>query len=503
MNATKTRLLMSFVVFVAVWCILLHSGLYFNHLYMLDGDVFWHLRAGQWIVAHGQLPGVDSFSANVQGHPWLSHYWLTEVLFYYLNTHFGLAGIFTVTIAVVALTVSMMMFVLQGSIVTRLALLLSFFSFSLIKVHLIPRPHIMALPLLFLWVVGLLHAREQHRSPSLYLLLPYILLANLHGVESISAFFIAAAFALEALIYSRAEAQHTYAHILRTWGGFLLLTFAVSILCTPQGGLTWDLFIHFFTDKRSNEVNEWAPVSIGSVPIFAIWFFGLLFLGLRSRLSIPLYRLLLLLGIMYLAVRHIYFATYFALLGSLLVVKPLQRSFSPRWDVDNEWMSKRFAALLFLAVSLGGGAYTFYLLHHLPRTLYQLPMAPDKAVDKLEQAGVHDRIFNYDGFGGYLIYRSIRPYIDTRFELYSLPAIKEYGCVSLGGIFLMDFLQQHAIEWVLFPPDALVTSTLETMPQEWKMVYHDSSAVLFHRITQSSYSGAQKNIKRVAQCPQN
>ncbi|HUO55167.1 MAG TPA: hypothetical protein VMU18_10515, partial [Rhodoblastus sp.] len=46
-----------------------------------DGDTFWHLAAGQWILAHHQVPTTDVFSFSAPGVPWSAHEWLTEVLF--------------------------------------------------------------------------------------------------------------------------------------------------------------------------------------------------------------------------------------------------------------------------------------------------------------------------------------------------------------------------------------------------------------------------------------
>ena len=44
-----------------------------------DGDTWWHLAAGQWILAHQQVPHVDPFSYTMRGHPWQAHEWLSEV----------------------------------------------------------------------------------------------------------------------------------------------------------------------------------------------------------------------------------------------------------------------------------------------------------------------------------------------------------------------------------------------------------------------------------------
>src|ERR1700758_1231186 len=47
-----------------------------------DPDLWWHLRTGQWIVETRHIPHIDPFSFTREGEPWVSHEWLSEVIFY-------------------------------------------------------------------------------------------------------------------------------------------------------------------------------------------------------------------------------------------------------------------------------------------------------------------------------------------------------------------------------------------------------------------------------------
>ena len=51
-----------------------------------DPDLWWHLRTGQWIVETGHVPHSDPFSFTRAGHAWVSHEWLSEVVFYELSS---------------------------------------------------------------------------------------------------------------------------------------------------------------------------------------------------------------------------------------------------------------------------------------------------------------------------------------------------------------------------------------------------------------------------------
>ena len=45
-----------------------------------DGDTYWHLATGDWILNHRAIPTTDPFSYTFAGAPWQAHEWLSEVL---------------------------------------------------------------------------------------------------------------------------------------------------------------------------------------------------------------------------------------------------------------------------------------------------------------------------------------------------------------------------------------------------------------------------------------
>ncbi|MFN8542112.1 MAG: hypothetical protein U0232_32135 [Thermomicrobiales bacterium] len=57
-----------------------------------DPDYWWHLRTGQLILETGQLPRTDPFSFTSGGAPWVTHEWLTEVIFALIDRQFGYVG---------------------------------------------------------------------------------------------------------------------------------------------------------------------------------------------------------------------------------------------------------------------------------------------------------------------------------------------------------------------------------------------------------------------------
>ena len=46
----------------------------------VEGDVWWHVAAGERILSTGHLPTADPYSFTVYGNPWMAYEWLGEVV---------------------------------------------------------------------------------------------------------------------------------------------------------------------------------------------------------------------------------------------------------------------------------------------------------------------------------------------------------------------------------------------------------------------------------------
>ncbi|HLF56147.1 MAG TPA: hypothetical protein VI942_04800, partial [Thermoanaerobaculia bacterium] len=69
---------------------------------IFDGDIFWHLAAGRWIVEHGAVPRLDPFRFGAERLPWVDHEWLFQVVAFGLERAVGLDGLIVVRAAALA-----------------------------------------------------------------------------------------------------------------------------------------------------------------------------------------------------------------------------------------------------------------------------------------------------------------------------------------------------------------------------------------------------------------
>src|SRR5271165_5841398 len=47
--------------------------------FLVDPDMWWHLKVGETILATHRFPTTDPYSFTVHGQPWLAYEWLGEV----------------------------------------------------------------------------------------------------------------------------------------------------------------------------------------------------------------------------------------------------------------------------------------------------------------------------------------------------------------------------------------------------------------------------------------
>jgi hypothetical protein len=151
---------------------------------LVDPDIWWHLRAGQWIVEHGTLPATDPFSQYGvdSGKPWVAYSWLFEVLVYELHRTLGFPGLFLFR-AVMTLLVVLALHRLaakRASNFAAAALLTGVAVLGLLPM-LTERPWLFTLLFGALTLDVVLDLREGRTGPMTWLLPPlYALWANLH-----------------------------------------------------------------------------------------------------------------------------------------------------------------------------------------------------------------------------------------------------------------------------------------------------------------------------------
>jgi len=453
-----------------------------------DGDTSWHIATGRWIFEHGGVPTHDPFSHSMPGAVWTAHEWLAELILFAAHQ----AGGWTVVVAVAALafaaTIALLTRELLRSLEPIYAIVFAALAVVMAASHVLARPHVLAMPLLMLWAIGLVRASEQGRAPSWWLLPVMCVWANMHGGFTLG-IALAFAFALEAMLAARQEQR--LAPAARSWGLFLALALG-SALVTPHGvqgiAYTWEIFFeHSYALER---IGEWQSPDFHTLQPLELWLLGGLALVLHQGLRLPPVRLVLLLVLLHLSLKHIRSIELVGLLGPLLVAAP----FAAQWRERRQGRRQLESADRFfqqLAQPAGRGAVLAgaLLLIALPLWLSQSrplqppeKLAPFLALRAVEQANIKGPVLNSYGSGGYLIFSGIPVFIDGRADMYREELLRQYGeAMELRRSDSLDkVLAQYRITWTLLEADMPAVALLDRMP-EWRRLYADKSVVVHAR----------------------
>jgi hypothetical protein len=163
--------------------IFIFSAMHGTQTLLGDGDTGWHIRTGQWILSHGQVPHQDIFSYTKSGQPWFAWEWLWDVVFGFLSARWGLAAVVIGSVLAISLTSALLFrLTLRKSGNPLIAITVSFLAMAGSSIHFLARPHLFTLLFTVIFYSILERVREQRKTRLLWWLPPLtILWTNLHG----------------------------------------------------------------------------------------------------------------------------------------------------------------------------------------------------------------------------------------------------------------------------------------------------------------------------------
>lgn len=449
-----------------------------------DGDLYWHLRTGHWILDHSAVPTVDIFSYPMAGQPWVTHEWLAAVFLDLAHEALGWAGVSVLTAAALGLTLSQIASFLRPRIDPPYVLAGLALAFSLLMPHYLARPHALAMPVGVHWVQRLITASEEGKPPPFSLLAWMVLWANLHGGFLLGLGFLLV-LAIEAILDAPDGAPR--AVLAKRWTIFAAMAVLASLI-TPNG-LTG--FLHPFhllgLQSLPMFIGEWKSASFAAFTPLEGLILLVILIGFRSDLRLPWVRLLLLLALFHFALKHARNGELLGLYAPLLLATPLARNLESRLHPHplsrffqqlppslDGWHRVSIGILVLLMISLAAIAEV--------RPAFP-PPGFETAVKIARKEGlVHRRVFNHYDFGGYLIFSQIPVFIDGRTDLYGDAFLERYArAVGVRHIDQLEaVLRDYDIGWTLLRPSDPATVLLDHLPG-WQRHYANDVAVIHVR----------------------
>lgn len=467
---------------------------YINQKVLNDPDIWWHMRAGEWILQNHHIPHVDPFSSTTLGRPWVEYCWAFDIGAYCLVRRFDLVGIIwfqtlmrlALTAALFTLVRSLMPQFWRAFALTAVAVLAMVWSLP-------PRPGAFSVLFFLVELYVLVWARRRANPRLLWLLPPLFLVwANIH-VEFVNGLFMLGIFCLEPLldrfILPSPESRTPFDQFHRQLC-FVGVASFLAILVNPYGpGLLtnvlrlasdtkiYDYVIEFHA-MYFRTPNDWAVLALLMLACFALG---------RSRPFRPAWAVLLAWAA-WMGFRSVREAWLIAILSAVIIAKfQEQRAQSRESDqagepVSSLSLSLRVAVavtvLLVLVAGASVGALTSKAL--LDKVGAAFPVG---AVNYIHRNHLQGPILNDFTWGGFLIYAvpEIPPSMDGRTNVHTQDEILSAWSLWKADPGWDKRPELQSAKLVLSNHTWPLASALRNDPR-FRVVYEDRTAVLFEAV---------------------
>jgi len=460
---------------------------------VLDPDFGWHIKTGQLILERG-IPYQDWYSYTMSNFPWVNHEWLLDIAMYKIYSSFGMHFLMIVFLSLYLLSFFVFIKPKQDFFSFFIPIVLGYLA-TLYFLGL--RPQLLGI-LLIAILIRIIDEFLENSSKIIYFLpLIFLLWVNIHASFFAGLVILTIIIFLEIFkkykIISFAKARLSQKRLsqkilkkFKFWQHFnaldffqniyvkesslekiktLIVILVISFLATLINPYFYRIYEEIFRTTGDNflrfNIIEWLPLFMAGFKPFIYFYMGffaaLLFLYYKK---IELNKIILSIFFLVLSLTSIRYTLLFVIvsLPILINVMPIfkkEMSFSKNYNLFNKFF--KWVFIIFLILILAIFIYGFYDFYSgmMGNKFY-----PQNALPFIRAIPLEDRIFNYYGWGGYLILNipERKYFIDGRMPSWRLPAQADQGDKFAFGDYIKitkaenDFetlLQKYDIKYVL------------------------------------------------------
>lgn len=478
--------LLAWVGLVFIFAALPLANIRYNKL--ADPDIWWHMRAGEWIVQNHSVPHTDPFSASTLGRPWVDYCWGFDVGSYWVVTHFDLVSILWFE-TLMRLAVTALLFSLARTLTPTFWKAVALTGTAMLAMIWVlpPRPGAISV-LLFLAEIHILVSAQRKSNPRLLWILPglFLLWANIH-IEFVTGLFLLGVICLEPLMDKIIEIAGGPRYPIDPMHRERWYTFGASLLATFVNPYGLKLFYNAFQYARDTKIydiivefhamhfrtlNDWSVLLLTMLACFALG---------RSRRLRPAW--VVLLGwsawMGFRSLREVWLVT---ILSVVMIANPREEEDVTSEKPARSSLSMRLAVAVAVALILVGGAVAWSI-----SSQRMLRQAADKfplgAVNYIHKNHLQGPLLNELSWGGFLIYAlpEIPVAMDGRTNVHTQNEIVHALPLWNGepGWQQRPELQQANV--VISDPSWPLAVLLRSDPR-FRLVYQDKTAVLFQAV---------------------
>ena len=450
-----------------------------------DPDLWWHLKTGQFIWNHHQIPTTDHFSFTAASQAWIPHEWLAQLAIFTAWRIGGNTGLMLALCAVAsAILIAGYALCAAYSRNAKVAFLGALIIFVFATSGFSIRPQLLGY-LLLIVELGIFHIGRSRSAKWFFALVPlFALWVNVHG-----SFFMGLVVAgvVYACSFFQSEAGALLADSWRpTQRKILGTALVLSVLATflNPGGIRQVLYpLDTMLRQPINlaSIEEWHPLALNSqLRVCLLAILGSIFLLMVLRKAeIYLDELILLALGLWLAGSHERLVFVFGILAAPI----LSRMLAGLWD---DYIPERDRILPNALLLVLAGVAIVAAFPNAKNIAGQIEAQnPVKALEYLRAHPISGNMLNEYQFGGYLIWAAPEHpvFIDGRADLYEWAGVLgQYTAWSGLQADPRTLLDKYRINLCLLSAQSPMVHAMALLPA-WKQVYADSNAVLLQRIT--------------------
>jgi hypothetical protein len=461
-----------------------------------DPDFWWHLASGKYMITHHVIPRHDVFSLTARSHQWITHEWLTEVIFYggWLLGGARLLSLATGLVITLVFWVVFRSCAERGARVSMSAPVVAIAAFS--SAHTWgTRPQMISMLLTALF--GLALSRMLVRglpAPSFWLPVLMVLWVNLHGgfIFGVALLTIGAAghliqdrFRVSRLRDEAIAPTRPRVDVGRT--AVVVALTALAPLLNPNGlaGALYP-FSYLGNNASTQFIAEWVSPDFHK-PEY-LYFEALVLLLVVGAMASP-YRarladVLVLLPFLYLSFNSVRNISLLAVLAAPVIAELLTSALPP--PRRPQLLNQRRSLMNWCCVSAIGLGILGLALVDVDSEAQAKAVKETFPVGALHYINIHglpSRGFDSYNWGGFLIWnwygrRSV--FVDGRPDMYGNAFVDQYIQAYRGGDSWAGLLDANRLCYVLVEPSSGIAQALNTA-HGWRTAYQDSVSVLYLR----------------------
>lgn len=460
---------------------------FYTKLCVIDNDIWWHLKIGDWIVAHRSVPHLGILSRTAANRPWVAYSWGYEVLMSFAYKWLGLIGIGLYgTLLTIAVAYAMYWLLRRLSGQFWVAIVLAALACWSFLFNGMPRPVFFSIVLFCITLEFLLDAQRTGQIGGLYWLpLIFFIWANLH-IQFIYGLFLVGLLLATTIAQALSSSFGLPSEFLlpsKLPVLPLIALFAASVLATMVGPNFYHPYVAVYDYSKAKfsyrVIIELQPLSFrGSSHYVQLLLTAIGFFAVGWRKKIDLFKLSMLTICSVVAYRTMRDAWFIAIPAVACIADfpapQEQREPAENWT-ENFGLAAVVVVLLVL-VSRG----TNFTSRDLDRAISSA--YPANAVNFLRHNPQAGPLYNNLGWGGFLMwYMPDYPVaIDGRNDLYGDQLDELFFATQSGeaGYATDPYLNEAGV--VLLSADLPLAKIL-TADSRFRLIYQDQLAVVFAR----------------------